>query len=66
MRFHRLGTLHGTYFYGKWLFEVLVLSLFLSGCASGPERQIEQFERAENFQRSMDSSAAAAEYGSKK
>ena len=49
--------------YGKRMVKVLVV-LVLTGCVSSPpSRSMEQFDRAENAQRSFESSAAGAEYG---
>jgi hypothetical protein len=61
-----LEVLHLIYFYRKWPYEVLIFVLFLNGCASGPTSQSEQFDRAAEVSHSFDSSAAAAEYGTKR
>jgi hypothetical protein len=65
-RFYELRVLHPIYSFRKWQFEVLVLTVFFGGCATGPVGQTDQFDRAAGISHSLDSSAAAAEYGSRR
>ena len=70
MRFHgRCGWgFRGCYqvcslFYEGMAIPIVIYVVFLSGCASGPTKQTDQFDRADDIQRSLESSAAARVYG---
>jgi len=52
--------------YGKQSLQVSCVVLLLAGCAAESGQRIEQMDRADNVQRSFESSAAAAEYGVKR